>query len=251
MYSFPGNLTDVIASLLTEADKNMIRVAITTLENKPSGDRMQIIVNRYFGIECEQVTLKEIGASLSNPISGSSVRQLRSKAERYLRKIPELRPLVERITKAGIEGRWTDQTLSLPSLTQLEALRSAVNEPEVSKQRFMGLFLHDCFPTCVPEDSCPTCRAREVLQPHGLLPEITRLAQEWQSGPSDDWRSISVDTVDFSIRTKNCLRNMDVRTLGQLCAQSAAELMRGPYFGRKSMNEVLEFLSSIGQRLRS
>ena len=250
MYEFPKNLTDTIAGLLTEDDIAAVGVAIEQLQSKASGDRMQTIVRHYYGIECERMTLKVLGESFIPPISSSRVGELRRYAQRYMRKTPSLRPVVERVVGTGIEGRWVEQTLRLPSPTQLEALAAEVEKTEVEQQEYKYNFLLDCFPTCIPDDPCPSCRARTLLRKHGILEEIYELANEWVSGPSDDWRSISTRSLELSVRTVNCLLNNNIQTLGQLCTYSARELLRTPNFGEKSLKELEDHLASIGKSLQ-
>lgn len=250
MYEFPKNLTDTIADSLTENDIAAIEVAIEKLQSKASGDRMQTIVRHYFGIECERMTLKELGESFNPVISSSYVGQLHRKAQRIMRGMPALRPVVERVVGTGIEGRWTEQTLRLPSPTQLDALAAEVDRPEVEQREYQYDFLLYCFSTCIPDDPCPSCRARTLLRKHGILEEIYELANEWVSGPSDEWSSISIRSLELSHRTVNCLLNNNIQTLGQLCTYSARELLRTPNFGEKSLKELEDYLASIGKSLQ-
>jgi DNA-directed RNA polymerase subunit alpha len=59
----------------------------------------------------------------------------------------------------------------------------------------------------------------------------------------------SVDALDFSVRTSNCLRKEQVRSVGELIGRSEDELMRIRNFGRKSLDEVKEKLASLGLSL--
>ena len=51
--------------------------------------------------------------------------------------------------------------------------------------------------------------------------------------------SQTVDEVDLSVRASNCLKNINVRYLGELVQFSPAELMRIQNFGRKSLDEII------------
>ena len=58
-----------------------------------------------------------------------------------------------------------------------------------------------------------------------------------------------VDQLEFSVRTSLCLKNDDVRFVGDFASKSEAELLRIPNFGRKSLNELKEVLAQIGLHL--
>jgi Bacterial RNA polymerase, alpha chain C terminal domain len=59
----------------------------------------------------------------------------------------------------------------------------------------------------------------------------------------------SVDQLELSVRTSLCLKNDDVRFVGDFARKSEAELLRIPNFGRKSLNELKEVLAEIGLHL--
>jgi DNA-directed RNA polymerase subunit alpha len=60
---------------------------------------------------------------------------------------------------------------------------------------------------------------------------------------------MSVESLDFSVRTSNCLRKEQIRTVGELVARSEDDLMRVRNFGRKSLDEVKEKLATLGMAL--
>lgn len=62
--------------------------------------------------------------------------------------------------------------------------------------------------------------------------------------------SLSVEEFDFSVRTKNCFRSMNIRTLSDLLQKTEAELLKGPNFGRKSLNEIKDVLRPVGLKLK-
>lgn len=246
MYGFSRKQLQIIAELLTEEDISLLKTAIKSLASKRQGERLPVIIERSYGIGCKKTTLATIGAEFDTPISAARVGVLRNNAEYLLCRIHALRPLIEKITSASIEGRWVSQTLGLPSSTPLASLNTEASVPATDS---VGYFLLDCLPTCSSVDPCPTCRARRLLRSHGLEERLAALAREWQSGPSTDWRSISITTIGFSVRTRNCLINNDTLTLGQLCALSERQLYCIPNFGRKSMNEIKDVLASLGKKL--
>lgn len=63
--------------------------------------------------------------------------------------------------------------------------------------------------------------------------------------------STIVDDFPWTVRTANCLKNDDIVTIGQLRRQTEAGLLRIPYFGLKSLQEVIGVLAKHGLSLGS
>jgi len=59
----------------------------------------------------------------------------------------------------------------------------------------------------------------------------------------------SVDELELSVRSANCLQNANIRTIGELVQRSEAEMLKTKNFGRKSLNEIKEVLQSMGLQL--
>lgn len=56
----------------------------------------------------------------------------------------------------------------------------------------------------------------------------------------------SVDELELSVRSSNCLKNANIRTLSDLVQKTEHEMLRTKNFGRKSLNEIKEILSLMG-----
>jgi DNA-directed RNA polymerase subunit alpha len=56
----------------------------------------------------------------------------------------------------------------------------------------------------------------------------------------------SVEELELSVRSYNCLKNANIQTIGELVQKSEAEMLKTKNFGRKSLNEIKEILSSMG-----
>ncbi len=56
----------------------------------------------------------------------------------------------------------------------------------------------------------------------------------------------SVDDLELSVRSANCLKNANIRFIGELVSKSEAEMLKTKNFGRKSLNEIKEILSEMG-----
>jgi len=63
----------------------------------------------------------------------------------------------------------------------------------------------------------------------------------------------SVDELELSVRSANCLKNASIRFIGELVQKTEAEMLKTRNFGRKSLNEIKEILTemelSLGTKL--
>lgn len=58
-----------------------------------------------------------------------------------------------------------------------------------------------------------------------------------------------VDELELSVRSANCLQNANIKYIGELCQKTEAEMLKTKNFGRKSLNEIKEILTSMGLSL--
>ncbi|MBC2732846.1 MAG: DNA-directed RNA polymerase subunit alpha [Desulfobacteraceae bacterium] len=59
----------------------------------------------------------------------------------------------------------------------------------------------------------------------------------------------SVEELELSVRSANCLKNADIHKIFQLVSKTEAEMLKTKNFGRKSLNEIKEVLSEMGLSL--
>jgi DNA-directed RNA polymerase subunit alpha len=59
----------------------------------------------------------------------------------------------------------------------------------------------------------------------------------------------SVEELELSVRSYNCLKNANIRTIRDLVQKTEAEMLKTKNFGRKSLNEIKEILHSMGLSL--
>ncbi len=59
----------------------------------------------------------------------------------------------------------------------------------------------------------------------------------------------SVEELELSVRSYNCLKNANIQTIGELVQKSEAEMLKTKNFGRKSLNEIKEILAQMGLSL--
>src|SRR5205085_2562406 len=56
----------------------------------------------------------------------------------------------------------------------------------------------------------------------------------------------TVEELELSVRSYNCLKNANIQTIGELVQKSENEMLKTKNFGRKSLNEIKEILSNMG-----
>lgn len=61
---------------------------------------------------------------------------------------------------------------------------------------------------------------------------------------------IPLKDVEFSVRSRNCLKRTSIKTLGDLAKKNASELLEIKNFGQKSLNEIRERLAQYNLRLK-
>jgi DNA-directed RNA polymerase subunit alpha len=59
----------------------------------------------------------------------------------------------------------------------------------------------------------------------------------------------SVDELELSVRSYNCLKNANIKTIGDLVTRTEAEMLKTKNFGRKSLNEIKDILAEMGLSL--
>lgn len=59
----------------------------------------------------------------------------------------------------------------------------------------------------------------------------------------------SVEELELSVRSYNCLKNANITTIRELVRRTEPEMLKTKNFGRKSLNEIKEILSSMGLSL--
>ena len=105
-----------------------------------------------------------------------------------------------------------------------------------------------------PQDSVGL--AAKLLKDHMAIFinfEDTPAAYEEAAGAGMELRNEnlnrSVEELELSVRSYNCLKNANIQTIGELIQKSEQEMLRTKNFGRKSLNEIKEILGSMGLSL--
>ncbi len=102
-----------------------------------------------------------------------------------------------------------------------------------------------------PQDSIGM--ASKLLKDHMAIfinfeeaPEVVEEVVERVAGQMNEVLSRSVEELELSVRSYNCLKNANIQTIGDLVQKTEAEMLRTKNFGRKSLNEIKEILGSLG-----
>jgi DNA-directed RNA polymerase subunit alpha len=56
----------------------------------------------------------------------------------------------------------------------------------------------------------------------------------------------SVEDLELSVRSANCLKNAGINTIGELVKKTEAEMLKTKNFGRKSLSEIKDILNEYG-----
>jgi len=80
-------------------------------------------------------------------------------------------------------------------------------------------------------------------------PELELEAAERGSKRLNENLNRSVEELELSVRSYNCLKNANIQTIGELVQKSEQEMLKTKNFGRKSLNEIKEILASMGLSL--
>ncbi|HPL63932.1 MAG: DNA-directed RNA polymerase subunit alpha [Syntrophales bacterium] len=106
----------------------------------------------------------------------------------------------------------------------------------------------------LPEDA--VAYAAKILKEQlDVFINFEELEEEVRHAESEEKEKInenlmrSVDELELSVRSANCLKNAGINLIGELVQKSEAEMLKTKNFGRKSLNEIKEILSEMGLSL--
>ena len=82
----------------------------------------------------------------------------------------------------------------------------------------------------------------------GSEPAHDAMVSEEQAKLNENlWKS--VDELELSVRSANCLQNANIRYIGELVQRTESEMLKTKNFGRKSLKEIKEILAEMGLSL--
>ncbi len=99
--------------------------------------------------------------------------------------------------------------------------------------------------------------AAKLVRDHlSIFVNLEDVLDQQQELPSEQPRTIlnehldkSVEELELSVRSYNCLKNANIRTIRELVQKTEPEMLKTKNFGRKSLNEIKEILASMGLSL--
>ena len=77
------------------------------------------------------------------------------------------------------------------------------------------------------------------------------MISEEKENPKEKALEMSIDELELSVRSYNCLKRAGINTVEELCNKTPEEMMKVRNLGRKSLEEVLEKLKELGLKLNS
>jgi len=99
--------------------------------------------------------------------------------------------------------------------------------------------------------------AAKLVRDHlNIFISLEEAIDQAQEAPVEQPRTIlnehldkSVEELELSVRSYNCLKNANIRTIRELVQRTEPEMLKTKNFGRKSLNEIKEILANMGLSL--
>ncbi|MBW6484732.1 MAG: DNA-directed RNA polymerase subunit alpha [Syntrophobacterales bacterium] len=82
--------------------------------------------------------------------------------------------------------------------------------------------------------------------PEEVDEEETLMVEQAQEIDNNELLTRSVEELELSVRSANCLKNAGINQIGELVQKTEAEMLKTKNFGRKSLNEIKEVLLEAG-----
>jgi len=79
--------------------------------------------------------------------------------------------------------------------------------------------------------------------------EVDIATEPARIGVANEHLDKSVEELELSVRSYNCLKNANIRTIRELVQKTETDMLKTKNFGRKSLNEIKEILQTMGLSL--
>ena len=79
-----------------------------------------------------------------------------------------------------------------------------------------------------------------------IIDEPAPIVQGKEKSQFSEHLDKSVEELELSVRSYNCLKNSDIKSIRDLVQKSEAEMLKTKNFGRKSLNEIKDILITMG-----
>jgi DNA-directed RNA polymerase subunit alpha len=77
-------------------------------------------------------------------------------------------------------------------------------------------------------------------------PQTEAAGEGARVGGANEHLDKSVEELELSVRSYNCLKNANIRTIRELVQKTEGDMLKTKNFGRKSLNEIKEILQTMG-----
>ena len=140
--------------------------------------------------------------------------------------------------------------------TPVQRVNVTVENTRVGQQTdFDKLTLDVTTNVTLPPDEAVSLAARVLSEHLSVFIDLSDNAKttEIMAEPIDDNKTkaleMSIDELELSVRSYNCLKRAGINTVQELCSKTPDEMMKVRNLGRKSLDEVLEKLKELGLKL--
>ena len=238
--------------LLSQGEKEIFRDAIDTLR-----DREKKVLEYRFGlIDGQSRTLEEVGEVFI--VNRERIRQIEAKALRNLRHPIRSRKLktvfyygaeLEEIKKKGNLGPVYDKIRRVID-DSVKGIESVIKETKIKEKPStpVNTILLDFHKTVNDSYFTLLKRAKRLYEEAG----IDVKAKE-EAGTEIKYLECLFNTpiteLELSIRSANCMRESNIRTVGELVKRKEEDLLRLRNFGKKSLAEIKGLLEKMGLSL--
>ena len=94
-------------------------------------------------------------------------------------------------------------------------------------------------------------RLGQAREEEGDISQLLSSSSPAPSGEGDEGLlATSLDQIEFSVRARKAMGNLQIKTLGDLAGKSEVELMACRNFGQTSLNEIRQRLAEYGLQLK-
>ena len=245
---------DGVVEDVTEVVLNLKKILFKAHNREPQ--TLLLSVHKDGEVTAEDIQLNQ-NVELVNP------KQVICTLDKKKRFEMELEVKVGRGFLPGDENKKPDQAIGVIAIDSIFSpvtrVRYAVESARVGQRTDYDRLLIEVWTDgrITPDDALT--QASAILQHHlDVFVGYDKNAVEFeeQVDKQDDERAkmrkllnMSVNEIELSVRAANCLNNANITSVGQLALKTEAEMLKYRNFGKKSLNEIKEKLSSLGLAL--
>ena len=125
----------------------------------------------------------------------------------------------------------------------------------MSDTRLAKFIAEECM--CISEMVCDYCD-QEPGKCTGTVSACRKAAANWLNSEkwskeekNTDTQELSIDTLNLSTRSYNCLRRAGINSIKDLCNRTPDDMIRIRDLGRKSLDEIIQKMETHGLNFRT